>query len=215
MVVLALGVLLWSNRETARKQLDTAQAQITTVSNEVKQVRSEMQERVAELQQTVTTLTEEKTAIRQQVDTLTNQLNEAQEKLQQSQQKVSSLESETQRLTGEIRAVTNQLTGVEQKLSALQETHATTVEHMQAMREDFTVLSKEKKDLDEKFHDLGALRTQVRNVKQDLHAQRIAERRRRDRADSAAGNAGFLLKAGQWTAVAKTNGAPQIGRAHV
>lgn len=207
-VVLALGILWWSSKETARKQMSEAREQLTTVSNEVTQVRSEMQTRAAELQQTVTTLTAEKSAIEQQVGSLTNQLSEAQAKLEQEHQKVGSLESETERLTGEIQAVTNQLTGVEQKLTTLQETHATTVEHMQAMREDFTVLSREKKNLDEKFHDLGALKTQIRNVKQDVHAQRIAERRRSDRAESVEGNAGYLMKAGQWMAVAETNAAP-------
>jgi hypothetical protein len=75
-------------------------------------------------------------------------------------------------------------------------------------------LSKDKAALEAKLHDLNALKTQINTVKQELHAQKVAERRRLDRAAVALGNGGFLMKDGKWVTAPTPGKYPLIQEIH-
>ena len=110
------------------------------------------------------------------------------------------MEKQNEKLTADIKTVNQQLAGVNQKLADLEKTHATTVGHLTAMREDYVALTKEKVSLESRLHDLTALKEQLQLVKQEIYQRKVDERKRLDRAEAALGNGGFLMKSGTWSA---------------
>jgi chromosome segregation ATPase len=127
------------------------------------------------------------------------------QKLEEEQLKAKALEQEKITMENQVKSLTDQIAQVNQKLTDLQNTHATTVSHLQAMREEYVKLTDQKTALEAKLHDLKALREQVVVVKQELHEKKVEERKRLDRAEFAMGNHGYLMKEGTW-AVARTPG---------
>lgn len=191
-----LGFLYFNAKSGAERQLALA-------SNDVAQAQRELtaaQEQLTEVQRTAT---EEHERSQQLLAALTNQLATVQTEVQEKQQRIDALEQKNATLESEIEVVTRQIMVVDGQLTQLEATHETTVENLKAMRDDYVRLVKEKAALEAKLHDLKALRAQIRVVKDELHAQRVAERQRIDRAETALGNGGFVFKEGAWTSVPK------------
>lgn len=191
----ALGAVLLlagCGRQTEQK-LELTQRQLTAVSNEIvvaraetAEVKTQMQAKISDLQQTVLKLTEEKADTEKKMMSLKSEVEKA-------QQQIAALEREKAALTGQIGQVSR-------SLADLERTHATTVAHLQAMREEYVKLTNEKNVLEAKLHDLKALKEQIYVVRQELHEKKVEERKRLDRAESAMGNHGYLRKEGVWVA---------------
>ena len=191
------------------KKLEETQQQLGVVSNELisaraetAEVKTQMQAKVEELQQNISKLTEEKADTEKQMQ---SDKTDLEQKLDAEQTKSKSLEQDKAKMEDEVKGLTDQLGQVNQKLTDLQNTHATTVTHLQAMREEYVKLTDEKTALEAKLHDLKALKEQIHVVKQELHDKKVEEVKRLDRAEYAMGNHGFLMKEGEW-AVARTPG---------
>ena len=190
----AVMLLAGCGRETEQKlaqtqqQLAAATNEIAATRAELAEVRTKMEAQVFDLKQTVLKLTGDKADAEKQVLSLKSELEKTQQQFQQ----------EKADLTGKLNAVTDRLTEVGRKLTDLEKTHATTVAHLQAMRDEYVKLTNEKNALESMLHDLKALTEQVRVVKQEIHAKKVEERKRLDRAEFAMGNHGFLLKNGSW-----------------
>ncbi len=212
--LIILGVLFVNYKQTATQQLasasqklDTTTQQLTVASNEIvearseiAQVKTEMKAQVDQLEQKITTISEEKKQAQEQIQTLSKQLDSAKQDFEQEHAKVESMQKQNEKLNADIQAISTQLGAVGQKLADLEKTHATTVGHLQAMREDYVTLTKEKASLESKLHDLNSLKSQITLVKQEIHEQKVEERKRLDRAEAALGNGGFLMKQGTWQA---------------
>jgi chromosome segregation ATPase len=194
-------LLVGCGRETERK-LEATQQELTITSNdlaaahaETAQVRTQMQQKVGELEQNISKLTEENAQTEKQALSLKSELEntqrESQEKIAQQETKIGGLEQDKQ-------ALAKQIVEIRQDLADLEKTHATTVAHLQAMREEFVRLTDAKATLEAKLNNLKALKEQIRMVKQDMHEKKVAEWKRIDRAESALGNHGYLLKNGSW-----------------
>ena len=194
-------LLAGCGRETERK-LEATQQELTVTSNdltaaraETAQVKTQMQAKVGELEQNISKLTEEKAQTETQVSSLKSELEntqrESREKIAQQEAKIGGLEQDKQDLA-------KQIAGVKQDLADLEKTHATTVAHLQAMRQEYVKLTDEKTTLEAKLNDLKALKEQINVVKREIHAKKVEERKRLDRAEFAMGNHGYLLKNGSW-----------------
>jgi chromosome segregation ATPase len=200
--ILGAALLLAGCGRETEKKLEATQQQLTIASNdlaaahvETAQVKTQMEQKVGELQQTISKLTEEKADTEKQISSVKLELESAQKEFQQKseqqQTKVSALEQEKD-------ALTSRIAEVSEKLADLEKTHATTVAHLQAMREEFTRLTDAKNALEAKLHDLKALKEQINVVKREAHEKKVEERKRLDRAEFAMGNHGYLLKDGSW-----------------
>jgi chromosome segregation ATPase len=182
--------------QEAQQQLATATNELASARAAVAETKTQMQAKVDELQQNISKLAEEKADVEKQMASLKTELER---KLQEQQTKVGGLEEDKANLTAETKVLGDQIARISQRLADLQNTHATTVSHLQAMREEYVKLTNEKAVLEAKLHDLKALREQVTLVKQELHQKKVDELKRLDRAEFAMGNRGYLLKEGSWT----------------
>lgn len=188
--------------EETQRQLATATNEVVAARAETSEVRTQMQAKVDELQQNISKLTTEKADTEKQMQSLKTDLEQ---KLQEQQSKTDALQQDKSNMTAELKVLTDQIAQVSQKLADLGKTHATTVSHLQAMREEYVKLTDEKAMLEGKLHNLKALKGQITVVKQELHEKKVEELKRLDRAEFAMGNRGYLLKEGSWT-VARTPG---------
>jgi chromosome segregation ATPase len=184
------------------QKLQETQQQLTTATNELAAARAEavdvktqMQAKVDDLQQNISKLTQEKADSEKQMDSLKSDLEQ---KLQEQQSKVHSLETDKANLTTELESLNTQIADINLKLTELTTTHAQTVSHLQAMREEYVKLTAEKAVLEAKLHNLKDLKDQITVVKVELHQKKVEELQRLDRAEFAAGNHGYLLKEGSW-----------------
>ena len=189
--------------EETQKELATATNELASARAEITEVKTQMQAKVDELQQNITKLTEEKAETEKQMSSLKTEMESKQ---QQLQVRVDTLEQDKTNMTSELTVLSQQLAQVDQKLADLGNTHATTVAHLQAMREDYVKLTSEKAALETKLHDLKALKEQISVVKQELHQKKVEESKRLDRAEFAMGNHGFLLKDGTWQVLEREPG---------
>src|SRR5579871_489959 len=171
-------------RET-QEQLSTTSNDLVSARAEAADVKTQMQARVDELQQNISKLTEEKADTEKQMDALKVELNQ---KLDEQQTKVKSLETDKSNMSAQIQSLNDQIADVNQRLADLQKTHATTVTHLQAMREEYVKLTNEKAALEAKLHDIKALKEQIVVVKNELHEKKVEELKRLDRAEFAMGN---------------------------
>jgi len=203
LVVAVLAVLFFSARQAAQKQIADAQAEAVAKGNEVVAAQQQLADAHAQLTQLQQGAVEERARTEQLLGTLTNQLVAAQTEAQAKQTRIDELEKKGGALESEIDVVTRQLMDVDAKLAQLETVHEGTVENLKAMREDYVRLSKEKTVLEAKLHNLKALKEQIRVVKEELRAQRIAESQRIERAQTALGNGGFVMKGGTWISVPK------------
>jgi len=181
--------------QQTQQQLTTATNELAAARVEVAEVRTQMQVKVNELQQNISKLAAEKTDVENKMESLKVDLEQ---KLDAERTKVQSLESDNSSLTAQTKSLNNQLADINQKLTELQNTHAQTVSHLQAMREDYVRLTTEKAVLEAKLHNLKALKDQITVVKLELHQKKVEELQRLDRAESTVGNHGYLLRDGSW-----------------
>ena len=181
--------------EETQQQLTTATNELAATRVEVAEVKTQMQVRVAELQRNISTLTEEKADTEKKMAAVKADLEQ---KIQQQQVKIEGLEEDKTNMTSELQVLTGQIEAVNQKLGALEKTHAQTITHLQAMREEYVKLTNDKAALEAKLHDLKSLKEQIRVVKQDMYKSKVEERKRLDRAEFAMGNRGYLLRDGSW-----------------
>ena len=181
--------------EETQRELATASNEVAAARTETSEVKTQLQAKVDELQQNITKLTEEKADTEKQMSSLKTEMESKQ---QQLQVRVDTLEQDKTNMTSELKVLSEQIAQIDQKLADLGNTHATTVAHLQAMREDYVRLTTEKTALETRMHNLKALREQVSVVKQELHQKKVEESRRLDRAGFAMGNHGFVLKDGTW-----------------
>lgn len=212
--VITLSALFYRSEQSARQNQMIASNEVAAARAEVATVRAEMELQVGELHRQIATLDADRARDAQQLETLTNELNGARDALEQTKGKLEAAENEGARLAAEIEAVSNQLVNVEQKLAELQKTHEVTLGHFTAMREDYVRLTGERAQLEAKLHSLKALKAQINVVKQELHAQKVVERQRLDRAEKALGNGGFLMKDGQWARAPTPGDYPLTGEIH-
>jgi chromosome segregation ATPase len=188
--------------QATQQQLTTATNELAAARVEVAEVKTQMQVKVSELQQNISKLTEEKTNVEKKMQSLKTELEQ---KLDAEQTKTRSLEGQNADLTTQLKSVNDQLADTNQKLTDLRNTHAQTVSHLQAMREDYVKLTAQKAVLEAKLHNLKELKEQITVVKNELHQKKVEELRRLDRAEFAMGNHGYLFKDGSW-AVERTPG---------
>ena len=188
--------------QETQQQLTTATNELAAARAEAVEVKTQMQVKVDELQQDISKLTQEKADTEKQMDSLKADLEQ---KLTEQRSKVHSLETDKANLTTELESLNNQIADVNQKLADLTKTHAQTVSHLQALREEYVKLTTEKAVLEARLHDLRALKEQISVVKLELHRKKVEELQRLDRAEFAMGNHGYLLKEGSWS-VARTPG---------
>jgi len=181
--------------QETQQQLTTATNELAAARVEVAEVKTQMQVKVDELQQNISKLTAEKTDVENRMGALKVDLEQ---KLDAERTKVHALESDNSNLTAQTKSLDAQLADTNQKLTELQNTHAQTISHLQAMREDYVRLTAEKAMLEAKLHNLKALKDQISVVKLDLHQKKVEELRRLDRAEFAVGNHGYLLRDGSW-----------------
>jgi chromosome segregation ATPase len=189
--------------EETQHELATATNEVVAARAEASEVKTQMQAKVDELQQNITKLAEEKADTEKAMSSLKTEMENKQ---QQLQARVDTLEQDKTNMTSELKVLSEQIAQVDQKLTDLGNTHATTVAHLQAMREDYVRLTSEKTALETRMHDLKALKEQVSVVKQELHQKKVEESKRLDRAEFAMGNHGFLLKDGTWRVLEREPG---------
>lgn len=187
---------------TATNELAAARAETTTV-------KTQMEAKVDEMQQTISKLTDDKADDDKKIASLNadiaSQQQQYQLKLQEEQAQVDALTQDKTNMTSELKVLTDQIADVDQKYADLEKTHATTVAHLQAMRDEYVRLNNEKVALEAKLHDLKALKQQIYIVKQELHEKKVEEGKRLDRAEYAMGNHGYFVKDGT-VVVARTPG---------
>ena len=181
--------------QETQQQLTTATNELAAARAEAVEVKTQMQVKVDELQQNISKLTQQKADTEKQMESMKADLEQ---KLQEQQSKVHSLETDKQNLTADVKTLDDQIADINQKLADLTKTHAQTVQHLQAMREEYVKLTTEKAALEAKLHDLKALKEQIVVVKNELHQKNVEEMKRLDRAEYAMGNHGYLLKDGSW-----------------
>jgi chromosome segregation ATPase len=194
-VLLLVGCGQNQKLQETQQQLTTATNELATARAEAIEVKTQMQVKVDELQQNISKLTQEKADTEKQMESMKADLEQ---KLQEQQSKVHSLETDKQNLTADVKTLDDQIADINQKLADLTQTHAQTVTHLQAMREEYVKLTAEKAALEAKLHDLKALKEQIVVVKNELHQKKVEEMKRLDRAEYAMGNHGYLLKDGSW-----------------
>ena len=179
--------------EQTQQQLATATNELAVARTETSTVKTQMQARVDELQQTISKLTDDKADTEKKMASLKADMDN---QLQQKQATVETLSQDITNLTSELRVLTDRIEDISQKYADLEKTHATTVTHLQAMRDEYVRLNNEKVALEAKLHDLKALKEQIVVVKQELHQKRVEELKRLDRAEYAMGNHGYFVKDG-------------------
>ena len=194
-VLLLVGCGRDEKLQETQQQLTTATNELAAARAEAVEVKTQMQVKVDELQQNISRLTQEKADTEKQMESLKTDLEQ---KLAEQQSKVHSLETDKANLTTDVKSLNDQIADVNQKLADLTTTHAQTVSHLQAMREEYVKLTAEKAVLEAKLHDLKALREQITIVKNELHQKKVEEFKRLDRAEFAMGNHGYLLREGSW-----------------
>jgi chromosome segregation ATPase len=194
-VMLLVGCGRDEKLQETQQQLTTATNELAAARAEAVDVKTQMQAKVDELQTNISKLTQQKADTEKQMESLKADLER---KLQEQQSKVQSLETDKANLTSDVKSLNDQIADVNQKLAELTKTHAQTVTHLQAMREEYVKLTTEKAVLEAKLHDLRALKEQITVVKNELHQKKVEELRRLDRAEFAMGNHGYLLKEGSW-----------------
>jgi len=215
-IVLALlGAVFWNFSRTTREKMAVAsnevviaQAQVTQIKEQAEMNAKSLETKTKNLESEVTRLCGEKTQAEQALAGLSNRLEHARQQAEQQQMKVQMLEQNKEKLTEQITMVSNQLAQVQQKLAALETAHTTTVGHLTIMRQDYVALKKDKAALEVRLNDLKALQAQIRLVKQEEHARKVEEWRRTDRAETALGNGGFLMKQGVWVRPSQTGSYP-------
>lgn len=187
---------------TATNELAVARAETTTV-------KTQMEAKVDEMQQTISKLTDDKAEDDKKIASLNtdiaSQQQQYQSKLQEEQSQIDALTQDKTNMTSELKVLTDQIADVDQKYTDLEKTHATTVAHLQAMRDEYVRLNNEKVALEAKLHDLKALKQQITVVKQEIHEKKVEEGKRLDRAEYAMGNHGYFVKDGT-VVVARTPG---------
>jgi chromosome segregation ATPase len=181
--------------QETQQQLTTATNELAAARVEVAEARTQMQVKVSELQQNISKLTAEKTDAENRMEVLKTDLEQ---KLDAERTKVRSLESDNSSLTAQMVSLNDQLADTNRKLTDLRNTHAQTISHLQAMREDYVRLTAQKAVLEAKLHNLKALKDQITVVKLELHQKKVEELQRLDRAEFAMGNHGYLLRDGSW-----------------
>jgi len=195
--------------EQTQEELAAATNELAAARAETTTVKTQMEAKVSELQQQVLVLTDDKTDAEKKMASLKadmdSQRQQFQSKLQEEQDTVQALTQDKTNMTSELKVLTGQIADVNQKYADLEKTHATTVAHLQAMREEYARLNNEKIALDAKLHDLKALKEQIYVVKQELHQKKVEESKRLDRAEYAMGNHGYFVKDGA-IVVARTPG---------
>jgi len=195
--------------EQTQQQLATATNELAAARVETSTVKTQMQAKVDELQGTISKLNDEKADTEKKMSSLQadieSQRQQFQAKLQDEQPKVDALAQDKTNMVNELKVLTDQIADVNQRYADLEKTHATTVAHLQAIREEYVRLNNEKIALDAKLHDLKALKEQITIVKQELHQKKVEESKRLDRAEYAMGNHGYFVKDGA-IVVARTPG---------
>jgi chromosome segregation ATPase len=195
--------------EQTQQQLATATNELAAARTETSTVKTQMEAKVDELKQTISKLTDDKADTEKQMASLKadmdSQRQQFQSKSQEEEATVASLSQDKTNMTTELKTLTEQIGDVNQKYADLEKTHATTLVHLQAMREEYVRLNNEKIALDAKLHDLKALKEQITFVKQELHQKKVEENKRLDRAEYAMGNHGYFVKDGS-AVVAHTPG---------
>jgi chromosome segregation ATPase len=189
--------------------LSTATNELAAARAETSTVKTQMEAKIDEMQQTISKLTDDKADDDKKIASLNadiaSQQQQYQLKLQEEQSQVDALTQDKTNMTSELKVLTDQIADVDQKFADLEKTHATTVAHLQAMRDEYVRLNNEKVALEAKLHDLKALKQQIYVVKQELHDKKVEEGKRLDRAEYAMGNHGYFVKDGT-VVVARTPG---------
>jgi chromosome segregation ATPase len=195
--------------QQAQEQLTAATNELAAARTETTTVKTQMQAKVDELQQTILKLNDDNADAEKKMASLKSDMDsqrqQFQSKLQDEQATVEALSQDKTNMTSELKVLTDQIADVNQKYADLEKTHATTLVHLQAMREEYVRLNNEKVALDAKLHDLKALKEQIIVVKQEMHQKRVEELQRLDRAEYAMGNHGYFVKDGS-VVVARTPG---------
>ena len=186
--------------EQTQAELAAATNELATARAETSTVKTQMEAKVDELQQTILKLNDDKADAEKQMASLKSDMDtqrqQFESKLREEQATVEALTNDKTNMTSELKVLTDQIADTNQKYADLEKTHATTLAHLQAMREEYVRLNNEKIALDAKLHDLKALKEQIYVVKQELHLKKVEEGKRLDRAEYAMGNHGYFVKDG-------------------
>src|SRR5579862_1431510 len=198
--VLLLGCGNGPELEQTRQQLTDASNSLVAARTEVVNVKTQMQVKVEELNGTITKMTDQQAESDKRVGSLQadleNQRQKDQAQLKELQAQVDALSLDKTNMSNELKVLGVQLGDLNRQYTDLQKTHATTVQHLQAMRDEYARLNNEKVALEAKMHDPQALKQQMVIVKQEIHQKKIEESKRLDRAEAAMGNHGYFMKDG-------------------
>jgi len=191
-----------------QKQLDETNSQLQRAQTEIESVKRRMQAEVDQLQQSLAVVREEKSGLEEHWKSATTELADVRGELEKRQVNERTLSATTQKLQATLDAVSQELTETKQSFATLQEEHSTTIKHLTAIRDDYVKLNKEYADLVAKWNDLQSLQAQIAAVKRALHAEKVAQRDRDNRAGMALGNRGYFMKGGSWTKPQETGKFP-------
>jgi regulator of replication initiation timing len=148
--------------QETQQQLTTATNELAAARAEVVEVKTQMQVKVDELQQNISKLTAGEGRYREADGVAQGRPG--------AEAGGAAVEGPLARNgQGEpddgVKSLNDQIADVNQKLADLTKTHAQTVSHLQAMREEYVKLTAEKAVLEAKLHDLKALKEQITVVK--------------------------------------------------
>ncbi|MEI6085430.1 MAG: hypothetical protein WCS70_14180 [Verrucomicrobiota bacterium] len=203
-----VGVLYYQSEQTKRDQtkvIALTREQLTTTSNrvaateiEMRAMRTQMTTQIAELEQSVTTAGVDKAKAEAWTAALQGRLVMLEKDLTEEKTKLATVEEERAKVTTKLTSVTGELGKVKGQLADLQKAHTATEAELAALQEKKDALEMERASLERRLNDLDELQNQIRLVKHRLWEQHVADWKRRDSEGSLGGNAGALMKNGQW-----------------
>jgi chromosome segregation ATPase len=201
--------MAWQRSQEGERQtrlvLDGARGELVVARDELAKTRAEAaaseerwKQQTEALGRDIAKLNADKQKMLADMESFQTQLELAEAELEHEQEKVEIYEDANMKLEANLQIVQGNLKKSEEQVAALLQTNRVIVGHLTAIREDYVALRSKSAELESKLNDLDALKEQMKTVKLAMRNDRVEERKRIDRGESATGNAGFLMRQGQW-----------------
>ncbi len=165
--IVGLAMLWWENRQIAT-ELKTTQRQLETEET----LRQEAESALEVKQQEVETLAHEKQALGDELEQVRVSLAQSGEELEAAKERLTALETYNLNLAKDVALLTQTKATLESQVKEI---------------------AQERQRLEERLHSLTELRKAIREVKHEMHAKKVTERRKQDQEDLETGNRGYLV----------------------